>query len=172
MSWNGSLPKPSRTARTKLTRTEKLARRHAEDEEKRKVRRRDRTCRFPLCGCHTLRLRLEVAHIDHKGMGGNPEGDRSTADRMVYLCVHRHQDGRVSFHKGTLQAKPLTPDGFDGPVAWRVDAEVLFPGMYHYVHKSARWAEVGRESAPGVLEEGLLTAQQRRVLEQLARMDL
>jgi hypothetical protein len=104
-------------------------------------------------------------------MGGNPAGDRSTPDRMILLCTHRHQDGAVSLHKGTLWAKPLTPDGYDGPVAWFVDADTLFAGMYRYVAKAARWAEVGRERAIGVLEEGLLTAQQRRILEKLGEME-
>lgn len=168
----GPLPKPSSTGRKKREHETKTARLTRESAAKGAVRRRDRRCRFPLCGCKKLRLRLEVAHADHKGMGGNPAGDRSTADRMILLCTHRHQDGQVSLHKGTLWARPLTLAGYDGPVAWLIDADTLFAGMYRYVARSARWAEVGVERAVGVLDEAALTSQQRRVLEQLGEMDL
>jgi hypothetical protein len=164
-------PKPSTTQRKQEEHQAKVELQARERGAKTAVRRRDRRCRFPFCGCQRLGLRLEVAHADHKGMGGNPEGDRSTPDRMILLCTHRHQDGAVSLHKGTLWAKPLTPAGYDGPVAWYVDADTLFAGMYRYVAKAARWAEVGRERAVGVLEEGLLTPQQRRILEKLGEME-
>jgi hypothetical protein len=87
----------------------------AEDAEKQKVRRRDGYCRFPLCGCGKMRLRTEVSHSEHKGMGGNPAGDRSKADLMVLVCHRRHKDGRVAIDKGTLRWRALTARGRQRP---------------------------------------------------------
>lgn len=154
--------KPSRTAR-KLAKAADLKKlRTNEANEKKHVRRRDKKCRFPLCGCRKLGLRLEVSHDRHKGMGGNPAGDRNTRRELVLLCVHRHQDGAISRHKGTLKARYLTAKGYEGPVAWLVDlAEVGLP---------AEWTEVARERAVGQLEP--LTPRQAEILETLAGMTI
>lgn len=166
------LRKPSRTARKKDELKTRLKRRTHEDTNKKAARRRDRGCRFPLCGCKKLKLplRLEVAHSKHKGMGGNPAGDRSVTELMVQLCDHRHQHGIVSLHKGTLRADYLTAAGFNGAVSWLVDVETLGPGAFACVDAEMRWVEVARESRPGVLEA--LTGTQQRLLKLLAEMDL
>lgn len=152
-------PKPSRTARKLAERRVRLKRQGHEDAEKAAVRRRDRACRFPLCGCRRLRLALEVSHFEHKGSGGNPSGTRSDRRTMVLLCSHRHQHGPISRHKGTLRVRFLTRQGFDGPVAWSVAW-----GM------RSRWYEVAREVSPGVLE--VLSDAQKAMLEALAEMSL
>jgi hypothetical protein len=152
--------KPSRTARKLAERKADVALEAHEDVEKAAVRRRDRLCRFPLCGCRKLGLRREVSHDAHKGMGGNPAGDRSDRRTMVLLCVHRHQHGAVSRHKGTLRAAYLTAKGYEGPVAWWVDLSE--------VGQPPAWLEVARESAPGQLEP--LTETQATILETLAKM--
>lgn len=153
-------PKPSRTARRIQATKDQRAIERREDAEKAKVRRRDRACRFPLCGCRKLGLalkaRLEVSHHNHKGMGGNRLGDRSVCELMVLLCGHRHQDGAISRHKGTLRAHFLTRHLYDGPVAWAVRI-------------GRTWVEVARESAPGTLEP--LTNAQRELVENLAKME-
>lgn len=158
--------KPSRTARKLATRKTRLERRTKEDQEKAKVRRRDRRCRFPLCGCRKLQLRLEVSHQEHKGIGGNPAGDRSTADKMIYLCVHRHQDGAISRHKGTLRIIARTAEGMNGPVIFEVDMNRLEQNAA----SGQKWRRVAWESKPGVLEP--LEPWQRALLEQLAEMEL
>jgi hypothetical protein len=81
----------------------------------------------------------------------------SLAPLMVLLCTHRHQHGRISRHAGTLRSVYLTPDGYDGPVAWEIEM-------------GGEWFEVARESTPGVLEP--LNPQQERILHLLAEMDL
>jgi hypothetical protein len=100
-----------------------------ERDQKADVRRRDRGCRFPLCGCRRLGLSLEarqeVSHDKHKGIGGNPAGDRSVAALMVQLCLHRHQDSRISRHKGTMRARALTRHGYNGPVIWEADRATI-----------------------------------------------
>lgn len=171
MSWAGPLAKPSATDRKRRARLVKVARAREERDAKTSVRRRDRHCRFPLCGCKKLGLRLEVAHTQHKGAGGNPAGDRSTPETMILLCEHRHQHGLVSLHKGTLEARPLTTLGYNGPVAWYVDSAIMFPGLNRYVAREARWAEVARERAAGVLDWSALSSPQERLLEQLAEMN-
>lgn len=87
-----------------------------EETEKRKVRKRDPICRWPRCDCGKHRLRLEVAHIENKGSGGD-HGRRSSAAQMVRLCVRRHQ-GPVSLHSGDLEIEYLTPERANGPLAF------------------------------------------------------
>jgi hypothetical protein len=148
--------KPSRTVRKKAEHQRKLARKGHERQEMTAVRQRDRACRFPLCGCRTLKLRLEVAHTQHRGMGGNPAGDRTSTASCVLLCMHRHQFGAVSLHAGTLRHVPLTADGFDGPVAWEIYDDL------------GGWMEVAREDRIGHCE---LTPLQAQRLAELGEMD-
>lgn len=156
--------KPSRTDRKKLTLSRRRERKQNEDGAKAEVRKRDKfRCRFPLCGCGKLKLPLEVSHDFHKGIGGNPKGDRSTPEIMVLLCNHRHQYGKVSRHAGTLRALAQTGDGYNGPVTWQVEGSAL--GMPEW---DGQWIELARESSPGVLEP--LTDWQREALTQLAMM--
>lgn len=163
--------KTSRTATKKAKLKDRLKTKTEEKKNKGNVRKRDRVCRFPLCGCRKLGLNIqarpEVSHDRHKGIGGNRAGDRSTTALMVLLCLHRHQDGIVSRHKGTLRAVYLTSAGYDGPVAWEIDVEAI---NRHGAGREPHWREVARERTPGVLEP--LTDWQRSTLELLAEMDL
>lgn len=156
--------KPSRTAR-KIEEW-KAGRKREQDErnEKAKVRRREGgRCRFPLCGCGRFKLRLEVSHQIHKGMGSRD--GVSTAPDMVLLCVHRHQHGAVSRHAGTLRARYLTSEGYDGPVAWDVDLAAL----RGRAGGSQQWVEVARELSPGRL--AVLSERQSGILRLLAEME-
>lgn len=163
--------KPSATERKKkkLERRKNVVRK--ETDAKLDVRRRDKRCRFPLCGCQGLGLLMkawpEVSHQQHKGIGGNPDGTRSTAAGMIFLCKHRHQDGAVSRHRGTLRAVPLTPSGMNGPIVWEVDEAALRAAGNL---QGPRWRELAREKAVQQLAE--LTPWQRATLETLRRMDL
>jgi hypothetical protein len=165
--WKGaSSPKVERFKK-RLTRDTK------EDAEKTKVRKRDKRCRFPICGCGKMKLTLgpaanrEVSHSRHKGMGGDPSGERSKAALMVLLCLGRHRQLTFSIDRGTARWRPLTTAGANGPIAWEID-------MYVYLKifkpRGARWVEVARESAPGVLEP--LTPDHAKILTQLAEMTL
>jgi hypothetical protein len=134
-----------------------------ENSHKDEVRKRDRYCRFPLCGCDTFKLSRHVAHLRHKGMGGNPAGDRSGASHMILLCSARHKDNQVSVDQGTLRIVPLVrKKGTAGPCAFYIEATVLgSPG---------KWLEVGHETAPHIFEP--FTVTQRGVLRTLADMQL
>lgn len=160
-----AIEKPSPTARRIAQRRKRLDAVNAENAKKREAKRRDKhRCRFPLCGCRALRLRIEASHDRHKGMGGNPAGDRSEAAGLVTLCLHRHQHGRISIHKGTLRPHFLTSDQFNGPIAWEIDlaelgAKALGP----------LWQEIARERA---IQSWDITDAQRETLQLLADMEL
>jgi hypothetical protein len=125
------------------------------------VRKRDKVCRFPRCGCRRLGMTMkawpEVSHAQHRGMGGNPTGDRSTTALMALLCKWRHQDAPFSRHKGTLRHVPLTDRGFDGPVRWEIDI-LAMPGWtperrefaQNLLSEIGRWRPIWIETAPGV----------------------
>lgn len=144
----GPVWRPSKTASAKAKRQAKATRDTTEAKHKRLAKARDGwRCRFPLCGCKDLGLaleaRLESSHGTHKGMGGDKTGARSKPPNLVTLCRHRHQDGAISRHKGTLKARFLTSRGFDGPIAWEVDAGRLASSQT----RITRWIEVARETA-------------------------
>lgn len=171
MTYISPFLKPSRTKRVLAKRAVRLAGKKHERDEKADVRRRDRGCRFPLCGCRRLGLRLEVSHDKHKGIGGNPAGDRSVAELMVQLCLHRHQDSRISRHKGTMRARPLTRHGYNGPVIWEADRATIrdIVGSKVKLGFAGEWFELARESSVGRLEA--LSPAQSEVLAILARME-
>lgn len=177
------LKKPSATARKKAKVKATVKRAGHERFQKSETRRRDRGCRFPKCGCRKLGLlikaRREVSHDKHKGMGGNPTGDRSMADIMVELCNHRHQDGAISRHKGTLRTRFLTDLNYNGAVAWHIESDTLcrlWPhlGKMTLLHRT--WPDgwtgvaVATETAVNVLAP--LAPWQFDVLRDLADMDL
>jgi hypothetical protein len=132
-------PKPQRgTAKlARITRKSKADNR--EDAEKGKVRKRDGHCRWPhlspdhreLC----RRTRTEVAHLTHKGMGGDPLTIRSRAPLMIHVCCHQ---GAGSLHSGDRKVLYLTAEKANGPLAF-------------LERRGAKWAEVARELWPGVL---------------------
>lgn len=114
MALSTACHKPAKGSALMARRERQKAIRSHEDAEKRKVRVRDVTCRWPNCpNCRTYKPRLEVAHLDAKGLGGD-HGVRTRADRMVLICFLSHQGPR-SLHSGDLRIEPLTERGTDGP---------------------------------------------------------
>lgn len=147
---------------------------NAEEANKAKVRRRDRGCRFPLCGCRRLGLSasVEVSHSVHKGSGGDPTGERSDSRLMMNLCRERHRVNPFAIDKGTVGWRPVEKSlGADGPVVWLLDVALL-----RYYREGgrrparARLVEVARESTAGHLAP--LTDDARVWLEHLATMEL
>jgi hypothetical protein len=174
MAFAGPNWKPSGTARRKATFEDRLKRDREEENEKQKVRRRDVTCRFPLCGCKRIRLRLEVSHDFHKGMGS--KRGVSLAPLMVLLCTHRHQHGRISRHAGTLRSVYLTPDHYEDVVAWQLAVDALPQDLRARVPddiiEADGWVTVAREHTikPRTLEP--LDPWQLDVLTALSEMDV
>jgi hypothetical protein len=150
----------------------RLALKAAEDKSKAEVRRRDKRCRFPLCQCRKFNLACHVAHSQHKGAGGNPKGERSAPDLMVYVCSARHRENRMAIDRGTVRWRPLTEYGANGPIAWEIDGEALQPFLvdrHMRVFLPHGWVEIARESAA---RETLMPLEewQRKVLQHLAGM--
>jgi hypothetical protein len=164
--------KVSRTARKRERARTKTTRATKEREQKGDVRKRDRFCRFPRCGCRKLGVLIktfgEVSHDVHKGAGGNPLGDRSVAALMILLCRHRHQDGHFSRHKGTLRVRHLTAAGNAGPIAWDIDTGAM-PGR-RVRSSEPIWRELAREKSVQTWEP--FTDWQLEVLDELAAMEL
>jgi len=170
-TFTGTFFKTSPTARKKAKQAVRRERVASEDANKRAAKKRDGyACRFPWCGCKSLGLalsaRLESSHDRHKGSGGDPSGQRSAQELLITLCKHRHQDGIISRHKGTLRARYLTPKKNNGPIAWEVDINRMRP---NFESRPARWIEVARETA--IRQWAPFTLAQQEILEKLASMD-
>jgi hypothetical protein len=93
-------------------------------------------CRFPRCKYKDLRV--ETAHLEHRGMGGNPALDRTQRHKLIALCLRHHQ----AFDSlRTIDIEPITERGTDGPVA------------FHEVHpETGRMEHVFTERRHGVSE--------------------
>lgn len=133
------LAKLSREDGIRLRRERKDAIKANEQAEKAKVVRRDglHYCRL-VPGCRERHLH-ETAHLDDKGMGGDPTGIRTQANLMVRACFFHHQ-GNWSLHSHDLRVEYLTAEKADGPIeVWGTDED-------------GREYLVGRETAVGVWE--------------------
>lgn len=82
---------------------------------------------------------LEVAHLTHKGAGGDVDTIRSVQALMILVSRAVHQGPR-SLHSGDRRVLFLTPEKANGPVAF-------------LERRGGKWAEVGRELWPGVLAQ-------------------
>lgn len=157
--WTGPQFKTGVTSR--VERRQKRANEKIDEEKnKREVRTRDkRRCRFPLCGCRRLKILAHVAHSKHKGIGGNPAGDRSAPELMILVCACRHRENVISLDRGTLCWRELKKGhGANGPVAWYVRASELPARLRSGLRLfsfdddagAGPWAELFRETAIGV----------------------
>jgi hypothetical protein len=135
------LAKGSKGATFRKGRERRKAIRASEEANKRIVRARDQRCRWPRCeNCASFRPRLEVAHLDAKGFGGD-HGTRSEPSQMMLLDFLTHQDGPKSLEQHGRRIVPLTERGTDGPCEfWQVDLT------------TGQWFLVARERAPFVYE--------------------
>lgn len=106
-------------------RTRKAGQKGAEKAAMDKVRKRDKGCRFPLCRCRRVGIRLEVSHDLHRGMGGNPAGDRTDPATMVQVCAWRHTQGIFALDKGSIRWVPMTTLGANGHIQWQIDKALV-----------------------------------------------
>lgn len=135
------------------------------------VRKRDKRCRFPLCGCKKFGLQAEVSHFRHRGMGGNPEGDRTVPRLLVLVCSARHRENKFSIDRGTVRWEPVSAHrGADGPIDWWVSSADLPEHLSRWVGpRPGEWICVAAE-----WQAGNLTAPspgQLEILNWLAKMD-
>lgn len=152
-------PKP--TGSRKVARgLKRLKRKATEDATMKVVRGRDKYCRFPLCGCKRFGLRLEVSHQKHRGMGGNPAGDRTDTRTMVLVCSARHRENKYSLDRGTIRWRGITAAGADGPIVWEVEAPQRGP-------YTSGWKVVAIEKDIHVYEPGVLDVALKALAEML-----
>lgn len=71
-------------------------------------------CRWPDCVYWKQGYRVEAAHLDAMGMGGDKTLIRSQRHQLIRICYKHHQ-GPWSLHSGDLRVLPQTEKGTDGP---------------------------------------------------------
>lgn len=119
--------------------------RNDEKKEKALVRARDKQCRWPHCeNCRNYKPRLEVAHMEPKGSGGD-HGVRTRADLMILIDFLTHQ-GSDGLERGERFIEPLTDAGTNGACAFYVKVySETKPGEW-------TWHCVGVERSVGVID--------------------
>ncbi len=87
---------------------------HEQREMQAALQRDGRKCRVPRCEYAPRKLPIDPCHLKHRGMGGDPSGERTERKTVISLCrVHHGQ-----YDNGGLAIEPLTADVFDGPAAF------------------------------------------------------
>lgn len=127
-------PKPRKGDYAIASRERRAERVAAEQKEMQAALVRDkRECRWPACPWKPKKLRIEAAHQAHRGMGGNPDGTRTTRQTVIALCLRHHQ----MWDHAELDIQPQTDDGFDGPVDFLLPNEA---GVWEVVASEERRA--------------------------------
>lgn len=102
------IPKPAKGTALRAKRKRKAKSKATEREIMNQARARDGGCRYP--GCRYLSVPIEVEHERHRGMGGNPNGDRTTQQTVISLCRNHHRQ-----YDDKLFDISTGAHGFDGP---------------------------------------------------------
>ncbi len=132
-------PKPAKGTARLARIAKRLELKARERDVKDNVRKRDGIgCRWPNCKYWRLGIRVEAAHYEDAGMGGDPTGARMTEANLIRLCFIHHQ-GEKSIHSKDRRIDPMSDKGMGGPCAFYVKAD------------GGRWIVVGVEQEPGVL---------------------
>jgi hypothetical protein len=85
------LTKPARGSALLARRERRAARVQSEQRAMRAAKTRDKhRCRVPRCEFARKDMPIDACHLTHRGMGGNPSGDRTTRDQVVSLCRIHH----------------------------------------------------------------------------------
>lgn len=130
-------PKPARGEAKAAHRKRHADADNREERNKTKVRKRDsHRSRWPGDDGQPL----EVAHLSHKGIGGDAETKRSVTPLMILVSKAVHQ-GPLSLHSGDRRVLFLTDEKADGPCAFLIRRSRV----------GNVWVEVGRELWPGHL---------------------
>lgn len=130
----GSLQKPVRGEKKHAHREKQKTADSKEARNKTAVRKRDSyRSRWP----NDTGTPLEVAHLTHKGMGGDPNTERSVPALMILVSRDVHQ-GPKSLHSGDRRVQFLSKEKANGPVAF-------------LEKRGGKWVEIARELWPGQL---------------------
>lgn len=112
--------KPARGTALLESRDRRAKRTAAEQKAMQAALKRDgRKCRFPACEFRSKRLPIDPCHaFQHRGMGGDPSGERTSRALIVSLCRAHH--GQLDWGVGAteIQIEALTPERADGPLAF------------------------------------------------------
>lgn len=110
------------------SRKRRADRKAEEDKAMRDAKARDRhVCRFPACEYMPKKPRIDAAHSIHRGMGGNPDGDRTKRELLIAFCFIHHRQWDL----GEFDVEPLTDRIFDGPVAFTRAGESGTAEIFH-----------------------------------------
>jgi hypothetical protein len=84
------------------------------------LKRDERKCRVPRCEYAGRKLPIDPCHQTHRGMGGDPTGNRTMQATIISLCRIHHG----MYDRGTLDIEHVTASQqFDGPCAFYVETE-------------------------------------------------
>lgn len=99
------------------------------------VKRDGGKCRWP--GCHYKALKVCAAHLEHRGMGGNPSLDKTQRHKLIAFCVRHHDqfDGRAM---PFIDVQPMSDQGTDGLCSYYVQLA------------SGEWQHVATEKYRGI----------------------
>lgn len=129
-----------------VERAEKKAeRRTTEDAKKKAAKARDSyTCRWPRFDHDTPNHRclgaIEASHQKAKGMGGNPDGSRTTVKALLTACHWIHQRSPDALERHGREWQGISrKDGANGPV------------IFYRVHPGCKREEIAREKRIGEL---------------------
>jgi hypothetical protein len=109
-------PKPVRGSALLARKERRSVRQRLEQKEMQAAKKRDHgKCRWPNCQYAKKDIPIDAAHIvRHRGMGGNPDGDRTTRNQVAALCRLHHG----LFDAAEVDIQPTTDAGTDGPMAF------------------------------------------------------
>lgn len=104
------IPKPAKGSTTALRRRKAAQVKRYERAIMDQARARDgHVCR--LCGDRPV----DPCHMIHRGMGGNPKGDRTRLELIICLCRRHHQ----AYDSAQLVITCLSDAGANGPVKFQ-----------------------------------------------------
>ena len=106
----GALQKPMKGEALLDSRQRRADRVAQEQREMQAALHRDqRRCRFQPCVYEPKKLPIDPCHQQHRGMGGDPSGERTTRESIVSLCRVHHG----MYDRGEIDVQPRTDRGFD-----------------------------------------------------------
>lgn len=114
---HGDLAKPAPGTATREHRARARKLRALESLHKVEAKVRDfHRCQFPGCTVQG-RGRVESAHLEGKGMGGDHGLRSGSAADFVTTCYEHHQGVR-SLHSEHVDVRPASDQGANGPLVW------------------------------------------------------
>lgn len=139
-----------------------------EEANKAIARKRDGKCRLPFCPYCAEYGKTQgpdqIAHvIEAKGHGGDPEGIRSTPDKLMRLCPLAH----AAQEPHDWIVEPLTDHGTDGPCSFYLVEDVINASTGRIESARLLWAREREIGIPDSAEPLV----RRRVIRKRTEVD-